>query len=56
MWPEELPAGPLALSECLCRDADALLVPYKDSGNGTGDPIGHTSACVPLTVGWKTGL
>ena len=43
--------GALALSGFLCRDAGVLLAPYRNSGNETGNPTGHISACVPLTGG-----
>ena len=51
-----LPPGALALSGFLCRDAGVLLDPYKNSGNEAGNPTGHIPACIPLTVGWNTGL
>lgn len=43
---EELRAEALALSESLCRNASALPVPYKHSGNGKGNPIGQPHFCL----------
>lgn len=53
---EGLPARGPAVSGFLCRNVGTLLAPYKYSGSGAGSTTGHTSACVPLTVGWKIGL